>query len=275
MKLVACTGCLFVFIAAAQTASRPRADSPARAIVNQPAVRPVAGLSDISKVLNALVASGGLKHKKEEFETTAAFESRMKAIADQQGRLEFLLPQSSTAFEYSADSEEMLVKIVTWHRFVETAEEQDLGSLDALVLKTIHKAPSELQYAVAFHKSTRLLRLLEEQQEDDLLLEVLQNRLAKLRQGVRQIRDYELTKHYIFRIPAKPDEARAMKPSLRVLISGRLAGGRVYKGHENLKAGRDTLYAPLVVESIKVIDARTGSEVGRLEDLKEESATTK
>jgi hypothetical protein len=238
---------------------------PSTAVPNKPpglgrgvVTRQPPALGDnISQLIDRLILAGGMKGK-DEFETTEQYDARRnegKVATAKQGTLVFVLSPDTFDVTYSADAQEMTIKM--------TARQRSLlfdggGSTSGNTFIVRSTLISKSSYVGT--NSFGVKRSIESTVSRDHGVFVAQGSTMTLN---------EISNAASFTFSMDIEEARVSKRFLRVALVGRLAEWRVYSsedGHSpTVEEPWDSLtkgsYIPFLLEEVRVLDSRTGQVV--------------
>lgn len=249
-------GCVSATTQAPQSKSagssiRNQQPAPGRGVVTgQP---PVLG-DNISQLIDRLILAGGLKGK-DEFETTEQYDARRKAgeaAAAKLRTLVFVLPPDTPDLTYSADAQEMKIKLTARHTFL-FFDGGGSTSGNTFIIRSTLISKSSYVGTNAFG----VKRSIESTVSRDHGVFVAPGSPVTLN---------EISTDAAFTFSMDIEEARVAKRFLRVALVGKLPESRVYSsedGHsptveEPWASLTKGLYIPLVLEEVRVLDSRTG-----------------
>jgi hypothetical protein len=238
----------------AGSSGRKQQSAPGRGVVT----RQLPTLGDnISRLIDRLILAGGLKGK-EEFETTEQYDARRgagKASAARQGTLVFVLPPDTPDLIYSADAQEMEIKLMARRTFLFfDGGGSTSGSTFAIRNTLISKSSYIGTNAFGVKRS------IESTVSKDLGVFIVPRSPVTLN---------ELSSDAAFTFSMDTEEARVSKRFLRVALVGKLDESRVYSsedGHsptveEPWQSITKGLFIPFLLEEVRVLDSRTGEVV--------------
>jgi hypothetical protein len=217
---------------------------------------PVLG-DNISQLIDRVILAGGMKGK-DEFETTEQYDARRnegKAVTAKQGTLVFVLPPDTFDLTYSADAQEMRIKLTARRKFL-FFDGGGSTSGNTFIIRSTQISKSSYVGTNAFGVKMSI----ESTVSRDHGVFVAQGSTVTLN---------DTSNAASFTFSMDIEEARVSKRSLRVALVGKLAEWRVYSiedGHsptveepwDSLTKG---LYIPFLLEEVRVLDSRTGQVV--------------
>jgi|ERR1039458_7686316 hypothetical protein len=213
--------------------------------------------NNIVQVIDSLVAAGAAKGKGE-YETKEEHESRQKAMAARYGQLTFLVPDAK--FAYNADKGEMKLILFPLSYFVGDTTppplEEMLDLSTKLVGNSTYTGSNEYGAKALVHLGTF----------SSYGIAFSPPSSIPFKRGFYQesgADDAELT------FPMGADQARALKPYLRVVLAGKLVEARVDKAWDMVPATLDVpyeirrhgLFIPFVFEELRIVDIRFGKPI--------------
>jgi hypothetical protein len=210
---------------------------------------------DIMKVIDGLLKAAAATGKGE-FETTAEYEARRRALTAPQDTLVFVLPE--VAASYNADGGTMEVSVMP-ERFDSDVGQQlapsDLGKIrgDTFTLLTV-PGKGGLYNGTNAMGAKRIITYLE---STDYGLVITPNSLMTFNARSGAV-------FFSFRVDLI--DARMLKPFLKLALVGRITEPRLYSNRiahtptftEPWDTKREGLYVPFSVEEVRILDSRNG-----------------
>jgi hypothetical protein len=238
----------------AESSVRNQHPIPGRGVVTrQPSV-----LGDnISQLIDRVILAGGKKGK-DEFETTEQYDARRnegKAVTAKLRTLVFVLPPDTFDLTYSADAQEMRIKLTARDKFLSFDGGGSMSG-NTFIVQSTQISKSSYVGTNAFG----VKKLIESV--------VFRNYGVFVAQG-STVTLNERSNSASFTFSMDIEEARVSKRFLRVALVGKLAEWRVYSiedGHsptveEPWDSFTTGLYIPFLLEEVRVLDSRTGQVV--------------
>jgi hypothetical protein len=238
----------------AESSVRNQHPIPGRGVVTrQPSV-----LGDnISQLIDRVILAGGKKGK-DEFETTEQYDARRneaKTVTAKLGTLVFVLPPDTLDLIYSADAQEMRIKLTATHKSL-FFDGGGLTSGNTFIVRSTQISKSSYVGTNAFGVKKSIEST------------VFRNHGVFVAQG-STVTLNERSNAATFTFSMDIEEARVSKRFLRVALVGKLVEWRVYSvedGHsptveEPWDSFTTGLYIPFLLEEVRVLDSRTGQVV--------------